>query len=36
MRKGNAEQEELLKKWEDDLRRRERELGSDDQPPAST
>jgi hypothetical protein len=36
MRKGNAEQEELLKKWEDDLRRRERELGSDDQPPASS
>jgi hypothetical protein len=37
MRKGNAEQEELLRKWEDDLRRRERELGKDDNdPPSST
>ena len=34
MRKGNAEQEELLRKWEDDLRRRERDLGKDnDEPP---
>jgi hypothetical protein len=33
MRKGNAEQEELLRKWEDDLRRRERDLGKDDDDP---
>ena len=26
MRRGNAEQEELLRRWEDDLRRREQEL----------
>ena len=26
MRRGNAEQEQLLKKWEDDLRRREEQL----------
>ncbi len=29
MRRGNAEQEDLLRRWEDDLRRRERELGKD-------
>ena len=37
IRRGNAEQEELLRKWEDDLRRRERDLGKDgptgEQPP---
>jgi hypothetical protein len=34
MRRGNAEQERLLKKWEDDLRRREQQLrdGTDEQP----
>jgi hypothetical protein len=40
MRRGNAEQEDLLRKWEDDLRRRERELGkdppTDDGPAGST
>jgi hypothetical protein len=37
MKRGNAEQEALLRKWEEDLRRRERELGKDaptDEPPA--
>ncbi len=29
MRRGNSEHEELLRKWEDDLRRRERDLGQD-------
>ena len=29
MRRGNAEQEDLLRTWEDDLRRREQELGKD-------
>ena len=29
MRRGNAEQEDLLRTWEDDLRRREQELGTD-------
>lgn len=34
MRRGNAEQERLLKKWEEDLRRREQQLrdGTDEQP----
>jgi hypothetical protein len=34
MRRGNAEQEHLLKKWEDHLRRREQRLrdGNDDPP----
>jgi hypothetical protein len=40
MRKGDAEQEDLLRRWEDDLRRREQELGqdrpTDDGPPAAT
>ena len=39
MRRGNAEQEKLLRTWEEDLKRRERELGKDgppaeDAPPA--
>ncbi len=29
MRRGNSEQEELLRRWEEDLRRRERDLGED-------
>ena len=29
MRRGNSEQEQLLKKWEDDLRRREQQLRDD-------
>ena len=40
MRRSDAEQADLLRKWEDDLRRRERELGkddaSDDGPPTTT
>jgi hypothetical protein len=38
MRRGNAEQEDLLRKWEEDLKRRERELGKDqpaDEPPTA-
>jgi hypothetical protein len=39
MRRGSSEQEELLRRWEEDLKRRERELGKDrpqDEPPAPT
>lgn len=30
MQRSNAEHEQLLRRWEEDLRRRERELGDDD------
>lgn len=33
MQRGNAEQEALLRRWEEDLRRRERELGTPEPPP---
>ena len=32
MRRGDAEQEKLLRTWEEDLKRRERELGKDGPP----
>jgi phospholipase D-like protein len=36
LRVGNAEQEELLRRWEDDLRQREQRLRrGDDEPPAT-
>lgn len=39
MRRGDTDQEDLLRKWEEDLKRRERELGKDrppDEPPTSS
>jgi hypothetical protein len=36
MRRGDAEQEELLRRWEDDLTRRERDLGADKPPTEET
>ena len=36
MRRGNTEQERLLEKWEDDLRRREQRLRGDEEDPPAT